>query len=102
MRPLLAYRHHMPNNSIPLAGTVLSTIIEYIAAMKTEVNLADHYRKDLIEVLCRFTKHNNNRPFKDLERIDILSFLDSFRKTETKDPLHKWIGTVQYLQNAFI
>lgn len=24
---------------------------------------------------------------------DILSFLDKFRKTEEKDPLHKWIGT---------
>jgi integrase/recombinase XerD len=76
-----------------ISGDSAATIIEYITAMKTEVNLADHYRKDLIEVLCRFTKHNNNRPFKDLERIDVLSFLDSFRKTETQDPLHKWIGT---------
>lgn len=43
-----------------ISGDSASTIIEYIAAMKTEVNLADHYRKILIEVLCRFTKHNNN------------------------------------------
>jgi hypothetical protein len=67
-----------------ISGDSAATIIEYIAAMKTEVNLSDHNRKDLIEVLCRFTKYNNNRPFKDLERIDILSFLDSFRKKETQ------------------
>ena len=68
-------------------------IIEYIAAMKSEVNLSDHYRRDLIVVLCKFSKYNYSKPFKELIRIDILGFLDSFRKTETKDPLHKWIGT---------
>ena len=63
--------------------------------MKSEVNLSDHYRKDLIEVLCRFIKYsnNNNGSFKDLTRTNILVFLDSFRKTEAHDPLHKWIGT---------
>ena len=70
-----------------------STIIEYIASMKSEVNLADHYRRDLIVMLCRFTKYNDDKTFKDLTRSDILRFLDSFRKTEDQDPLHKWIGT---------
>jgi integrase len=70
-----------------------TTIIEYIATMKSEVNLSDHYRRDVIVVLCKFSKHNYNKPFKDLIRTDILGFLDSFRKTETQDPLHKWIGT---------
>jgi hypothetical protein len=28
-----------------------------------------------------------------LTRTDVLEFLDSFCKTETQDPLHKWIGT---------
>ena len=65
----------------------------YIAAMKSEVNLSDHYRKDLIEVLCRFIKCITMVEFKNLTRTNILGFLDSFRKTETQDPLHKWIGT---------
>src|SRR4029453_7889998 len=60
---------------------------------KTEVNLSDHYRKDLIKLLSRFSKYNDNTPFKDLTRANILGFLDSLRKTETKDPLHKWVGT---------
>jgi len=70
-----------------------ATIVEYIAAMKSEVNLSDHYRKDLIELLSKFSKYRDSRPFKDLTRTDILEFLGSFRKTETQDPLHKWIGT---------
>lgn len=50
------------------------TIVKYIAAMKSEVNLSDHYRRDLIVLLCKFSKHNN-APFKDLIRSNILGFL---------------------------
>jgi hypothetical protein len=71
----------------------IATIIEYIAAMKSEVNLSDHYRKDLIQVLSKFSKYHNNMPFKDLTRTNVIAFLETFRKTETQDPLHKWIGT---------
>lgn len=61
--------------------------------MKTEVNLSDHYRSNLINVLSNFSKYCNNKSFKQITRDDILSFLDSFRKSESSDPLHKWIGT---------
>ena len=44
-------------------------------------------------MLCRFSKYNDDKTFKDLTRTNILGFLDSFRKTEDQDPLHKWIGT---------
>ena len=69
------------------------TIIGYIAAMKSEVNLANNYRKDVIEVLSRLSKYNDNKPFKDLTRVNNIAFLETHRKTETQDPLHKWIGT---------
>ena len=68
-------------------------VVKYIAAMKSEVNLSEHYRRDLIAVLCKFSTYCNNNAFKDLTRTDILRFLDSFRRTETQDPMHKWIGT---------
>jgi hypothetical protein len=32
------------------------TIIDYIAAVKIEINLSDNYRKDLIQVLSRFSR----------------------------------------------
>jgi hypothetical protein len=69
------------------------TIIEYIAAVKNEVNLSDNYRRDLIESLARFSKYNDNKSFKDLTRSNVIAFLESLRKTETQDPMHKWIGT---------
>jgi hypothetical protein len=71
----------------------VTTIIDYIAAMKSEINLSDHYRKDLIEVLTRFSKYLDYKPFKDLTRDNIIAFLDTFRRPEAIDPQYKWIGT---------
>jgi hypothetical protein len=68
-------------------------IVEYIAAMKSEVNLSDHYRRDVIVTLYRFSKFSNDKLFKDSTRSDVIAFLDSFRKPELVDPSHKWIGT---------
>jgi hypothetical protein len=47
--------------------------------MKVETNLADHYRKDLIEVLCRFSKYNDNKPYRDLTRDNIITFLETYK-----------------------
>jgi hypothetical protein len=57
-------------------------IIEYITAVKNEVNLSDNYRRDLIESLARFSKYNDNKPFKDLTRSNVIAFLESLRTTE--------------------
>ena len=71
----------------------IKTIIDYIIAARTETNLSDSYRKSIIEAICKFSKFHNHKSFKDITREDIILFLDNFRKTETLDPLHKWIGT---------
>lgn len=61
--------------------------------MKSEVNPSEHYRKDVILTLCKFSHYCNNTCFKDVTRTTILGFLDSLRKSEVSDPMHKWIGT---------
>jgi integrase/recombinase XerD len=77
-------------NSIPVQNTVF--IVNYILSMKTEVNLSDHYKKDLINLLTTFSKYTK-KSFKSITRDDIIDFLESFRRPEASDPLHKWIGT---------
>jgi integrase/recombinase XerD len=75
------------------------TIANYIISMRTETNLSDNYRKNIIKVLSRFStfysSNNIKKPlfFKQVTREDILSFLNSFRRSEPSDPLHQWIGT---------
>jgi hypothetical protein len=69
-------------------------ISNFILAMKSEINPSDNYRKLIITVLGKFSYfHNNQKPFCEISKDDILSYLDSFRKPEAMDPLHKWIGT---------
>ena len=61
--------------------------------MKTEINPSDNYRRDNIKLLIRFSMFHHNKTFKQIIRDDVLSFLESLRKPEASDPLHKWIGT---------
>src|SRR5947208_15847061 len=69
-------------------------ICDYISSMIDEVNPADSYRRDVIILLTWISVFfNNSMGFKEITRENILSFLDSFRKPEASDPLHKWIGT---------
>jgi integrase/recombinase XerD len=70
----------------------VATIVSYINSMKTEINLSSNYRRDLVRLLTSFSEVNNKN-FKDITRDDVISFLDGYRKTETQDPLHKWIAT---------
>jgi hypothetical protein len=73
---------------------VNATIIaDYMTAIRFEINPSDQYRESIIETLSVFAKLTDNKSFKDITKGDILSFLESFGKTDAADPLHKWIGT---------
>jgi hypothetical protein len=75
-------------------------ICDYILAMNTEINPSDEYRKTTIQVLIQLSKflsksdyQQQKKPFDVIAREDIVAFLDSLRKPESLDPMHKWIGT---------
>jgi integrase/recombinase XerD len=75
-------------------------ICNYMFATSIEVNPSPNYRRTNIVLLIQFCKFHNQKPFKDVTREDILSFLDTLRKPEGSDPMHKWIGTYnQYNTN---
>ena len=64
-----------------------------MAAIRFEINPSDQYRRSIIETLSVFAKFTDNKSFKDVTKDHIVSFLESYRKTDAADPLHKWIGT---------
>jgi integrase len=68
-------------------------IANYISAMKSETNLSDSYRRNIVTILSMLSFRISNKLFKSMTRQDVLSYLDSLRKTESIDPFHKWIGT---------
>ncbi|MDQ6667310.1 MAG: hypothetical protein M3Y53_03670 [Thermoproteota archaeon] len=78
----------------PYSPTNAKTIADYVLALRAETNPADHYRTDLIHLLTTFSMFfKNQKTFIEISRDDLLAFLDSFRKAESVDPLHRWIGT---------
>jgi hypothetical protein len=81
---LMAERMSIHNADI-LARFIISSRKERIIAVNTVmIHIVG------ISYLENFHKH------KDLDRMDrndIISFLDSYRKSETVDPLHRWINT---------
>jgi integrase len=71
------------------------TIIDYVLAFQTEVNPSQQYRIDTIYKLKQLAEYHNPKSFKDMTRQDVIDFLDHYRKPESVDPLHKWIGTYE-------
>jgi hypothetical protein len=83
--------------------------------MMSEVNPSDHNRRGVIKTLSRFltflysfNKKGNKGTIEitEITREEILAFLDSYRRPESADPLHKWIGTyniyLMHLMRFFI
>jgi uncharacterized protein YihD (DUF1040 family) len=70
------------------------TICEYIIAMKREINHRLSYKRYTIQFLSELSRAVGiGKKFIDMTRDDVLCYLDKCRKSEDKDPMHKWIGT---------
>jgi hypothetical protein len=67
--------------------------IDFVSAMKIECNLSDSHKKNFVIILSKLSSFFENKHFKDITRDNVLQFLDRFHKSESSDPLHKWIGT---------
>jgi integrase/recombinase XerD len=75
-----------------------STVIEeYIESMRREINISDKYKTLNFGIFRRFARFHmdkdKKKDWKEMTQNDVMAFLDSLRKPEAVDPLHKWIGT---------
>ena len=72
-------------------------IADFIISLNTEINPSTNHKMAAIEALQMLSKrHHIDKSFKDMVRDDIISFLDTVRKSEASDPLHKWVGTYNH------
>jgi integrase len=86
-------------NRIPKEDAM--TVMDYMVSLNGEVNPSENYRRDIIKCLSKFVVFcrsdrrliPNTKNLKELDRNDVLAFLDSLRKSEIADHLHRWIGT---------
>jgi integrase len=70
-----------------------TAIADYVLAMQTEINPTTKHRKNLIHSMLHFSSFLDHKSFNSMKKEDILLYLNSYRKPEESDPLHKWIGT---------
>lgn len=69
------------------------TICDYLILMRNGVSsLSDDYKKLTIKVLVYLSKFHSNETFKDMDKDDVTSFVNSLRKNEISDPLHSWVA----------
>ena len=70
------------------------TISEYVVAMKREINPRLNTVRTTIQFLSELSRSVGiAKNLNNMTQEDVLLYLDSCRKSENKDPLHKWIGT---------
>jgi integrase/recombinase XerD len=72
------------------------TVCNYIIAMKREINPRPSYIRYTLQILSELSKAVGlEKQFKDMttSKDDLLLYLDSCRKLENDDPLHKWVGS---------
>jgi len=78
------------------------TIVNFLLAQKTEINISDTYKLNMISTLLLLSNSLSHKSFKDMKRDDILIYLDGLRKDDASDPLHKWIGSYNVKRQRLI
>jgi len=68
-------------------------ICDYIIAEQNEINIKESTKEGKIKVLVDFIKFTDYKNLEKITKVDILSYLNKFRKDEQSDPEHRWIGT---------
>jgi hypothetical protein len=64
---------------------VVASQTDYIQSMKKEINLSDHYKRELLSLLWKVSKYSYHKPYRELKRNNILAFANP----EESDPLRK-------------
>jgi integrase/recombinase XerD len=77
-----------------LSSKQISVICDYIATVESEIKLSDKYRQSILYILMNLSKYvGKTKTFKEFIRADIVKYLNHFKKDDSQDPSHKWIGT---------
>jgi hypothetical protein len=71
----------------------LELLTEYLNSKIREGNLKPATRASTIDRLFRLSLHHRQKSFRQMTTEDVYSYIDTIRRTESDDPLHKWIGS---------
>jgi hypothetical protein len=72
---LESYYYDHLKNRVPRSNAL--TIADYILAMKAETNLSTNTKRGVVTSLKLLSQSSDNKPFKEMTKEDILTFLDN-------------------------
>ena len=79
-----------------------NTICDYIMAEQTQMNIKESTKEGKIKVLIWLSNYfENKKSFRQMNKQDILDYLNNLRKPVSEDPTHKWIGSYNGRQMIF-
>jgi hypothetical protein len=70
-----------------------AAICDHILGEQTEHNIKASTAESKVKSLLWLSKYLNDKPFEQVSKQDILSYLNSLRKQTSIDPQQKWIGS---------
>ena len=65
----------------------------FIIAGKKERNISRNTVMTYIDGVAYLENYHRHKDLEKIDKNDITLFLDSYRKSEAEDPLHRWINT---------
>lgn len=69
-------------------------IIDFVInELRKENNASLNYVRMNVYAIVDLVNHCKKSDLRKFTRENVISYLDSLKKTETQDPMHKWIGT---------
>ena len=89
------------SNPIPVIFTEAPTGPEVelsVMAEITEINIKPSTKEGKIKVMIWLSQFHDNKPFKTMDKNDILSYLNQSRKCIQDNLSHKWIGSYNIKQ----
>ena len=63
-------------------------------AMKIEINLSHNYKSITLSALTKLSQFHNDKAYVKITNNDIIAHLNFLRKSESIDPLHRWIEPI--------
>lgn len=93
------YQKQLKTNICKINASIIS---KYIQSMRIETNLSDNHRGGVITSLKLLSEFSRNKPFFEMNREDVLSYLNNLRKADAIDPFHRWISTYNYRAINFL
>jgi hypothetical protein len=77
-------------------------LARFIISSKKDRNISRNTVISYIDGIVYLENYHQHKNLEKMDKKDIISFLDSYRKSEAADPLHRWINTYNIrLQTLF-